>query len=278
MKLRELFEDYSQQQADKFLLKQTLEIVKDFKRNNFLDNLIKNKNSPVYYNGFITSVREPIYKYLTQRFEEYSGPVSLTDEVLSKILSPYENKTIGEMNTATTVGWLHFYRNDRKADRNGNRKLYKNIDNATSAEKFTTIIRELIEYLQSEEAESTGFYGFKVATSDIMSTADPFVFYFYEDGEPDVAEQIIHARLDARARPKHRSISGRDSKVVKYKNSDHKVEGSDSNLLAHKFAEYLFTEVEMIKQYMDKYDDNKMAEILAKTWKEKFERKDWRKM
>lgn len=278
-------EDYDQTAADNALLTAMTTIAARIKTRiaAIVDYKKAGKNWSNFANNINSDVHDPLYNnYLRQAFNTTDTKINLTDEQVNEILKkypggPFQNLNIVDDNAG---GWRHFYRKDRSEFETGNnsKKFYQTLNPSITAEQLDKVLVDLTKYLQDSESEATGFFGFKVPTSGYGTESDTLVCYF--SGDPrfnmqNMATGVIKQIVNNAQRVKHRAEWGSDTKNYKYKHSN-KVSSSesDSSMLVKKFAEYLIDKAEILNDYFTK-TPNDVPKILAKTWKEKFEGKDW---
>lgn len=281
-----LSEAFDQSAADKALMGAMTEIAKRIRPR--VQRISELKAQGQKWNIFAQNMYSdfyPLYSdYMRKAFHSSDVKLGFTDAELAALLKKYPEGRLGSNLYVThTPGWKHFYRNDRTKVGN-NKKIYVNLDPSMSINQLEKIINRMTEWLGSDMGGSFGFFGFKIPDSDYDTEADTLVAYIR--GDADVvdyseAQITIQSIAGNTQRIKHRGIHGTDNREYRSKYGVHKINPSsesDSTMLVSKFVDYCIEKIDTLKIYFDKYDDKTMANILAQTWKTKFEAKDWQKL
>jgi hypothetical protein len=277
-------EGYDQAAADNALQKAMVDLANRIKPEIY-KLATGDKHSALYAKSVYSDVYGSIYApYLRQLFNTTDTKSGFDNNQLSELIKKYTSIKIPGINPVLDAvsGWCHFYRADRQPNDSGTKKFYQNINLSMNIAQFEQMLSELIKYLGSDDAKTCGFYGFKIPTSGLSEEADPVVSYFYADTDSTARSQamMVIASITGRvARVAHRGSIGTDNSAfqAKHFNILGGSKESDSSMLLHKFSEYLVDHADALYQYYEKYknDMEMMGKILAKTWKEKFEKKDW---
>jgi hypothetical protein len=281
-------EDYDQTTADTALQKAMINLATTIKPRiySIVSGKKDGKNITNFARNIYSDAFGAIYApYLRQSFNTPDTKVGFDNNQIAELIKKYAStKTPGiTPNLDTAGGWCHFYRNDRPPSGTGNKKFYQNINLSADIKQLDQMVSDLIKYLGSDDAASTGFFGFKIPTADLNTEADPIVSYFSADADPaamSMGQSVISNIAGRVPRVAHRGSQGTDNPMFKSKHFDNARGGSsesDSSMLINKFAEYLVDNADKLYQYYETYknDMNMMGKILVKTWKEKFEKKDW---
>lgn len=287
-KSESISEAYDQQAADNALFTAMKELAKDIKP--IIAEIVVRKAESRSWGNFAKKVNSYVdyrlYKpYLRQAFHTPDTKNELTDEKVEKLLTTkYPRGKFGSelyISNDANTGWLQFSRNDIskfKKQSKQSKKMYQTLDTSIDIDQLDKIITDLAKYLSSDESDATGFYAFKVPTDGYDKEADSLVAYFAPGYDlTSMGASVIQTIVNNAQRPKHRATYGTDAKNIKFSKHYDRLTGheSDSGMLLIKFGDYLVDKAEQLNDYFKKYDDNKMAEILVKTWKDKFEAKDW---
>jgi hypothetical protein len=281
-------EDYDQTTADTALQKAMINLATTIKPRIY--SIVSGKKDGKNITNFARSIYSDAFgaiyaPYLRQSFNTPDTKAGFDNNQIAELIKKYAStKTPGiTPNLDTAGGWCHFYRNDRPPSGTGNKKFYQNINLSADIKQLDQMVSDLIKYLGSDDAASTGFFGFKIPTADLNTEADPIVSYFSADADPaamSMGQSVISNIAGRVPRVAHRGSQGTDNPMFKSKHFDNARGGSsesDSSMLINKFAEYLVDNADKLYQYYETYknDMNMMGKILVKTWKEKFEKKDW---
>lgn len=280
MKISEILtEAYNQSLADAALNKGMLEIVQYLRTSNVIDYLNRELNWRGHaYNKMRSTVFAALYRtYLRKNFQSADTKYVMDDKSYEKVILQLMRSTPPNMAAeSTSDGFVHWQlKNKNEFNSDKTRKGYLTINPSTTPEQLTNSLKQLIAYVGSPRSL---VYEFKVPTNNISTEMDSVVVYFKKDLDQYTISQEynkLKAWFNTITRV-HRNDLGIDDKKFKnpYKmNLAGGTNESDSSIRLYKFADYLCDNVATLQTYLKQYDDAMMAKILAKTWKDKFERK-----